>query len=214
MFLAARRDPAGAWSWVIEAESVIRIPRESKSKVIRLVPEAVMAELREYQQQCATDEFILPCPITRQGGPGAKARAQTIVKRVNEWMRSIGWDRARYNHTLHELRAYYLRELRKVYGLEVAGEVGEHSDPAGHADALHRGARCARDAAGVAVTSKPSQVKTFRVMRITERQQRSAQGRRVSSCARWRYVIRCCSDASLAPIRRDRVAFIATRSAR
>ena len=40
-------------------------------------------------------------------------------------MRNVGWDT---RHTLHELRAFYLRELRKKYGLEVAGEVAGHSD--------------------------------------------------------------------------------------
>ena len=86
-----------------------------------------MKELNEFKEYDVRGRpewdqmFVLPCPGTGQGGIGAKARAQAVIKRVNKWMRDIGWET---RHTLHELRAFYLRELRKKYGLEVAG----HSD--------------------------------------------------------------------------------------
>jgi integrase len=111
-----------------------RIPRGSnKSKIVRVVPipAAVALELREYiaategKRSTWEQDFILPCPAQGQGGMEAKSRAQNICKRVNKWMRGLGWNT---QHTLHELRAYYITKLRETHGLEIAGEVGGHSD--------------------------------------------------------------------------------------
>ena len=63
------------WSWIDPVRSTIRIPRESKSKVVRFIPlpESVMKELNEFK---AADlgarpewdqTFVLPCPAAGQG---------------------------------------------------------------------------------------------------------------------------------------------------
>lgn len=111
-----------------------RVPRIQKGKIVRVVPipAAIAQELIAYWAETSPArpewdrEFILPGVDRGSGGPGCVSRAQKIVERVSEWMRGLGWET---NHTMHELRAHYLRELRKVCGLEVAAEVGGHADP-------------------------------------------------------------------------------------
>ncbi len=68
-------------------------------------------------------KFILPSPWHGQGQPGAVDRAQRITERASEWMRELGWETA---HTLHEMRAHFLRVVEATYGLEMARELGRH----------------------------------------------------------------------------------------
>lgn len=135
------------WDWMQWDQKAIRIPRKSKSKVIRLVPlpAQVVKELKEYQaareaataaalQKHAADEsecewlrqaaaFVLPA--SARWRPGMKTHGQYILDRVDKLMRDNGWTT---EHTVHELRAIYLRMVRESFGLEMAAEVGGHSD--------------------------------------------------------------------------------------
>jgi len=140
------------WDWVQWEQRCIRVPRKSKSKVIRLIPlpAAVVEELKEYQvwraleierqmevrrariaagkpvpatEPSASREFILPA--SSRWKPTSKSHGQYVLDRVDAFMRQCGWTT---QHTVHELRANYLRLLRAAFGLEVAGEVGGHAD--------------------------------------------------------------------------------------
>jgi integrase len=114
---------------------VFRIdPNVTKSKVVRIVPvpSMVAAQIKDYLVRSLSSrpewdrDYIIPCKNLGQGGPNAKSRAQNVCKRVNAFMRSMGWTTRK---TLHEMRALYLRMLRQKYGMEVAQEVGGHADP-------------------------------------------------------------------------------------
>lgn len=123
------------WSW-IEAGSdgtKVRVPRKSKGKREAVLPlDALVArELEAYrgvrcQGLCPEEEaYVLPSPRVGQGGPEAKLRAQSIFLRVNAWMRGLGWTS---NHTLHEMRALTLSQVRDEFGLDSAQALGRHSD--------------------------------------------------------------------------------------
>jgi integrase len=136
------------WDAILWEQKAIRISRQSKSKVIRIVPlpAQVIAELREYQTQreawtaaalvaAKEDESELAwlavaaryvLPAASRWRPGMKSHGNHILERVDKLMRVEGWTTL---HTVHELRAIYLRLIRAAFGLEVTAEVGGHSDP-------------------------------------------------------------------------------------
>jgi integrase len=140
------------WDWILWEQRAVRVPRASKSKVVRLVPvpAPVLEELRQYRalRTASIEEqlqhmdprrparaeatrarleadraFVLPAGT--KWNPGNKSRANWVLDRVDALMRGCGWET---QHTVHELRAYYLRHLRQTFGLEVAGEAGGHAD--------------------------------------------------------------------------------------
>lgn len=136
-FSTLRRSEIGRmqWSWLtlIDGQSRIRVPSQSKGKREALVPidEVVARELAEYQAMrqigVNPDEeaFVLPSPRCGQGGPLVRMRAQNVFKRVNAWMREMGWTT---NHTLHEMRSLTLSLVRDEFGLDTAQAFGRHKD--------------------------------------------------------------------------------------
>jgi integrase len=116
-----------AWSWLVvrSGRQFIEVPVESKSKRPRLVPLApqVASELENYRTLGLDKVFILPQPRAR-GGKETE-RVGSLLRRVDEWMRSLGWHT---RHTLHELRAYCLQQVRDRHGLAAAQSVAGHAD--------------------------------------------------------------------------------------
>ena len=121
-----------AWFQERGGEWLCVIPSRSKSDCRRRVPmpPQVVTDVLEYWQGSiasrpeADRQFILP---TRVFGDGhqPRHRAQNIIKAVNKWMRELGWTT---RHTLHELRAYYLHEVREQFGEEAAQATAGHAE--------------------------------------------------------------------------------------
>lgn len=136
-FSTLRRSEIGRmqWSWLTwtDGQPRIRVPSQSKGKREALVPvdELVARELAEYQAMrqigVNPDEeaFVLPSPRCGQGGPMVRMRSQNVFKRVNAWMREMGWTT---NHTLHEMRSLTLSLVRDEHGLDTAQAFGRHKD--------------------------------------------------------------------------------------
>ena len=136
-FSTLRRAEIGRmqWSWLVQIDgaSRIRVPSQSKGKREALVPvdELVARELAEYQAMRVKgvnpeeEAYVLPSPRCGQGGPAARMRAQNVFKRVNAWMRLMGWET---NHTLHEMRSLMLSLVRDEHGLDTAQAFGRHKD--------------------------------------------------------------------------------------
>jgi integrase len=123
------------WSWMtrINGAPHIRLPADTKGKRECLIPidERLWGELEEYRRlrQRGIDEaeeaFVLPSPRLGQGGPNCRLRATNVFRRVNQWMRRLGW---KTNHTMHEMRALILSQIRDQFGLDTAQAMGRHRD--------------------------------------------------------------------------------------
>lgn len=125
------------WSWLTRRSDVpgILVPAAvAKSKVDRFVPidSFVEQELNEWRRnpenpanrETPPTEFVLP-HVRNVSRQEVRLRASNIFKRVNAWMRGLGWET---NHTLHEMRAYYLRQADQQHGIEVAQGLAGHAD--------------------------------------------------------------------------------------
>jgi integrase len=124
------------WSWLQRGNAgwQLVIPAESKSKTRRIpgdLPPGVVEELWWFKdfrfagRDIDDERFILPSITHGRGGLAAEHRAETILRRVDRFMRSCGWTT---QHTVHELRAFYLRRYRDRYGLDAAQAAAGHSD--------------------------------------------------------------------------------------
>lgn len=100
----------------------VQLPPETKGKRARWmpIPEWVATELLNAPDK-PEGGFLIPA------GPRPKINAAlrlgAVFKRINAWMRGLGWNTG---HTIHELRAYYLRLAREQHGPDVARELGGH----------------------------------------------------------------------------------------
>ncbi|MFM1770375.1 MAG: hypothetical protein RJA22_2904 [Verrucomicrobiota bacterium] len=123
------------WTWLSRVNGIphIRVPANSKGRREALIPidERLWAELEDYRKRrqrgidADEERYVLPSPRIGQGGPGARLRAQNVFRRVNKWMRALGWTT---NHTMHEMRALILSRIRDDYGLDTAQAFGRHKD--------------------------------------------------------------------------------------
>lgn len=142
--------------WLVEqgGQAGILVPRSiAKSRVDRFVPVDgwISKELNAWAVQVAVDHleklrakpgavddghrYLLPAVRRpRAAAPRVQGltesrptglRAPEVFKRVNAWMRGLGWET---NHTLHEMRAYFLREADKQHGIGVAQALAGHAD--------------------------------------------------------------------------------------
>jgi len=109
----------------------IIVPRHhAKSKCARTIPvdpQAFKQLDRYHTVRCAQEDkvgrndfYVLPGAERR-----VKFRCGVIFRRVNVWMRDLGWTTA---HTLHEMRALSLSWIRDAHGLDSAQSVAGHSD--------------------------------------------------------------------------------------
>jgi len=117
------------WDWAqrIDGRPYIVVPKEfAKSGAARAVPvdERVLTELEDFRKSrqvgldVAAEEYVLP------GGGRKGLRGDTVFRQINAWMRVLGW---KTSHTLHEMRAYYLRSLDAEHGLQAAQTAAGHS---------------------------------------------------------------------------------------
>jgi len=124
------------WTWLtrINGQPHIRIPVNSKGRREALIPidERLWGELEEYRKtrQRGVDPeeeaFVIPSPrLGAASGATVRLRGQNVFRRVNQWMRRLGWTT---NHTLHEMRALILSRVRDEHGLDVAQAFGRHRD--------------------------------------------------------------------------------------
>ena len=124
------------WDWLQRSGDAWRlvVPAESKSKTSRTpgdLPPGVVEDLWWFRtftwEERAEDDlrFILPSLTHGRGGIGAERRAETILRRVDRFMRGCGWTT---QHTLHELRAIYLQRFRDAHGLDAAQAAAGHAD--------------------------------------------------------------------------------------
>ena len=124
------------WNWVkqINGRWMVLVPKEvAKSGEDRVIPldARVKEELDQFKlSRCVgldpeSEDFIIPSPRHGRGGPGAVDRGEKVFRRVDAWMRSLGWTT---NHTMHEMRAFYLSMVRDLFGLDSAQAVAGHSD--------------------------------------------------------------------------------------
>lgn len=120
------------FSWLIQVDgqSCVRVPLISKSKAFRDVPidPLVVRELTEWRTARkveSDDAFVLPGPPFQRANARRRIRCDGLFKRVNEFMRGLGWNG---RQTLHALRAEYLRRIRRRFGLDAAQAIGGHSD--------------------------------------------------------------------------------------
>lgn len=115
----------GQWKFVTPGNVV-------KSKCDRMIPldSRVKVELDWYYENhrkgSPDDAYILPSRNMLHG-PHAKTRAEVTLRRVDDWMRGLGWTT---RHTLHEMRAFFLSEFRDVHGLDATQSVAGHADQA------------------------------------------------------------------------------------
>jgi integrase len=118
------------WDWLatVNGQPIVRVDKEcAKSKRLRDIPidPLIVAELESWRAQRAdADPYVLPTP-RRQRTVARRIRCEGVFKRVNAWMRSLGW---KGQHTLHALRAEYLRRVRDGFGLNMAQAVAGHAD--------------------------------------------------------------------------------------
>jgi len=132
-YLAMRAGEAAAarWAWIVADPDgrswmqVINRPGEFRAKGSEgkiPIPKQVVTWLEELRRRRGGD-FILP-------GPHKTARRALVVKTFAAWMRTIGWDAARYPKAAHELRAARGSEWYTLRGLEAAAKWLRHKDPA------------------------------------------------------------------------------------
>ncbi len=130
-------------SWLVEQDGHpgILAPRAiTKSRVDRFIPvdDWIAKELKawvETVKEVNGHWYMLPSQSWRRRGlapvPAGseprplKSRAASVIKRVNNWMRAMGWET---NHTLHEMRAYFLREADKQHGIKITQALAGHAD--------------------------------------------------------------------------------------
>jgi integrase len=123
------------WVQRMGGAPVVIVPAEFggtmvKSKCERPVPvdEHVVRELEQWQKLRAADgrdvEYVIPSPGVN-GARAVKDRGEKVFRRVDDWMRELGWVG---QHTLHEMRAYTLQIVRDEYGLSTASAVAGHED--------------------------------------------------------------------------------------
>jgi integrase len=123
------------WSWIVSRGNdwAILIPGEcAKAGTARMVPidSRVRLEVEAYRpQRCVgldldEEQFVIPSPRIGQGGGSCRLRGQNVFKRLNKFMRQVGW---KSNHTLHEMRALALSWVRDNHGLDTAQAVAGHS---------------------------------------------------------------------------------------
>ena len=142
--LRRREVSLSKWSWMQRLDGrpyLVLDAASTKSGSTRAVAvdELVLRELEEYRayrefgangesgtqpvanqsKDFGAREFILPGPV------GVRLRGQSIFRRVDAWMRALGWTT---NHTMHELRAYAVRRVRRDYGIEAAQAQAGHAD--------------------------------------------------------------------------------------
>ena len=124
------------WDWLqkVNNNPVIRLPgNQQKGKLDKLVPidSRVAQELEDYKPQRVLglnpeeETYVLPSPNLGQGGPHCRLRAQNVFKRVNKWMRSLGWTT---NHTLHEMRRLAGILFMRQHGLDKTQPFMRHAD--------------------------------------------------------------------------------------
>jgi integrase len=130
-------DPAAYIAWSLGFSSLRRgeVSRMQWSWLTRIngapIDEGLWAELEAYRKvrqvghDTEEESYVIPSPRIGQGGPGARLRGQNVFRRVNQWMRKLGWTT---NHTLHEMRALMLSRIRDDHGLDVAQAFGRHRD--------------------------------------------------------------------------------------
>jgi len=120
------------YSWLVQVDGqwCVRVPLTSKSKAFRDVPidPMVVKELKEWRDsrpQQSDEDFLFPAPPVLRTNARRRIRCDGLFKRVNEFMRGLGWTG---RQTLHALRAEYLRRIRRRFGLDAAQAIGGHSD--------------------------------------------------------------------------------------
>jgi integrase len=113
------------WSWFFEdaGRIFLRLERRAEWKAKgRSHTIAVSATTWEYLQAHKSDTvYVLP-------GGSFTARHNTIGRTFAGWIRSIGWDRARYPKAAHELRKLFGSEVYGKYGSDWAAEWLGHTD--------------------------------------------------------------------------------------
>lgn len=122
--LRRREISLARWSWAQRLRGrpyLVLDAAAAKSGSARAVAvdERVLAELDSFRQcEGAHPDYILPGPV------GARLRGQAIFRRVDAWMRRLGWTT---HHTMHEMRAYAVRRVRQEHGIEAAQAQAGHS---------------------------------------------------------------------------------------
>jgi integrase len=113
------------WSWFFQdnGRRFLRLERRSEWKAKgRSHTIAVSQSTWEYLQAHKTDPiYVLP-------GTGPTVRRDLVGRTFATWIRSIGWDRAKYPKAAHELRKLFGSEVYGKYGSDWAAEWLGHTD--------------------------------------------------------------------------------------
>jgi len=133
-WLAMRASEAAAarWTWIVQDDAgrwwmqIINRPEEGyRTKATQgkvPVPIKVKEWLDKVAESRPGDVHIIPAKHHT-------GRGRVIERELAGWMRGLGWDRLRYQHCAHELRAARGSEWYTKRGLEAACTWLRHQDP-------------------------------------------------------------------------------------